>query len=123
MNKYNNIIIVDDDPVSNYVCNMYIKLLLPEMPITSYLNPLEALEKFSIEMNKTSNIMFLDINMPQLNGWQFLEKFQKEKFKMDVIILSSSISKTDKEKIHKFPEVIDFLIKPITKDNLRKFFL
>ena len=94
---------------------------MPEISISSFINPLEALEKLSIEMPNTSSLMFLDINMPQLNGWQFLEKFEKNKIEVDVIILSSSISKVDKDKINKFPEVIDFLIKPITKDKLLKF--
>ena len=50
-----------------------------------------------------------------------LDKFPRTHIKMDIIILSSSISKTDQDKVQEYPEVIDFIIKPITKEKLQKY--
>ena len=121
MNIYTNIIIIDDDPISNHVCNLYIKILKPDMKILSFTNPLEALNCFYNFLNKKTTLLFLDINMPQINGWQMLDKFPRTHIKMDIIILSSSISKTDQDKVQEYPEVIDFIIKPITKEKLQKY--
>lgn len=64
--------------------------------------------------------LLLDINMPEMNGWQFLEELSKIEIKspIEVIMLTSSVDKSDKIKAKNHPLVADFLIKPLDKDSL-----
>ncbi|MDW3502850.1 response regulator, partial [Escherichia coli] len=68
-------------------------------------------------------LIFLDLNMPVMGGWEFLDNFIKKEYqefntKTKVIVLSSTIDPTDIEKSKTYPIVIDFLSKPITKEML-----
>lgn len=68
-------------------------------------------------------LILLDINMPQLNGWQFLEEYVKLvpslAKKTSIFIVSSSIDADDYARAKKYKEVSDFIAKPITVENLR----
>jgi len=67
-------------------------------------------------------LIFLDLNMPIMSGWEFLDAFNTEKYaefhNTKIIILSSTIDPGDLEKSKKYPLVIDFLPKPISKEML-----
>jgi len=67
-------------------------------------------------------LIFLDLNMPVMNGWEFLDSFVTAEYSeyhdTKVIILSSTIDPQDLEKSKKYPMVIDFLSKPISKEML-----
>lgn len=62
-------------------------------------------------------LIFLDINMPKMSGWDFLEVLKKKMLKADikVIMVTSSLSKEDREKSKEFPMVFDFWEKPINE--------
>lgn len=68
--------------------------------------------------------MFLDINMPLMNGWEFLEAYKKidEKQKSEIIIimLTTSLNPSEQEKSKTFDEVTDFHKKPLTESTLSK---
>jgi CheY-like chemotaxis protein len=89
-----------------------------------------ALEFISKEYGKagTNNptILFLDIIMPTLNGWDFLDEFKNFsdsiQHQITIFIVSSSVRKQDKEKVAKYKFVSGFISKPITKDNLKQLF-
>jgi len=81
-----------------------------------------------IEIEKNNNItlpelMFLDLNMPILGGWEFLDIFSQPKYTklfqdLKVIVLSSTIDPKDIEKSKSYSMVLDFLSKPINKEML-----
>jgi CheY-like chemotaxis protein len=83
--------------------------------------------KKELESNKYTTLpelMFLDLNMPIMGGWEFLDIFSKEKYydsfpNLKVIVLSSTIDPKDIEKSKSYTMVINFLSKPITKDLLK----
>jgi len=120
------VIIIDDDPVNNFLCKLIIKRALGEIVIETFIKPDEGLrflkEEFSSSDNKIPAILLLDINMPAMNGWQFLEHYAKldEKIKNQVrlYILSSSIDITDKQRAAENKHVIDYIEKPIRKQKL-----
>ena len=64
----------------------------------------------------------LDLNMPLMSGWEFLELFNNEKYSIfrdiPIIVLSSTIDPEDINKSKSYPNVIDFLPKPITSETL-----
>jgi CheY-like chemotaxis protein len=94
--------------------------------IATATNGLEALDYFKMLKNnsleKAPQIIFLDLNMPVMGGWEFLDCFSTEEYSdfnsTKIIILSSTIDPEDLEKSKKYPMVINFLSKPISKEML-----
>jgi CheY-like chemotaxis protein len=119
---------VDDDPI----VLMLNELVLREHAFCKELIKIEsaelALDHFSQQTQKPisqailPNILFLDINMPTMDGWGFLdefaEKFQQYHSKISIVILSSSVNPADIEKANKHPLVIGFMPKPIGDSEL-----
>lgn len=119
------ILCVDDDPITLMLCKMVIiKASFSKETVTAK-NGQEALKYFeSIKTNISTKpqLIFLDLNMPVMDGWEFLNAFNTSEFldfhDSKVIILSSTIDPEDLVKSKKYPMVIDFLSKPISKEML-----
>ena len=83
-----------------------------------YFKSLKDLEEKSVP----PQLIFLDLNMPVMGGWEFLDIFSSEEYSdyntIKVVILSSTINPEDLEKSKKYSMVIDFLSKPISKEML-----
>lgn len=123
-------LIVDDDQTTNFLTKMTIKKSFGEAEIVEFIDPEAALEyietQYVKEPHTRKTILFLDINMPILTGWEFLEKFETfdETIKMqfNIYILSSSIDRTDIQLAKENSLVIDFIEKPLNKTILAKNF-
>ncbi len=125
-----SILFIDDDPITLMLCKMVIKKASFSNEIATSKNGEEALQYFNTlkqinsnnEFKKQPQLIFLDLNMPVMGGWEFLESFSTSDYadynKTKVIILSSTIDPEDLEKSKKYPMVIDFLSKPISKEML-----
>ena len=126
------ILCVDDDAISLMICKTAIKNAgLSEEVITAS-NGEDAIEyyaNFTKNLESDSNdiyprLIFLDLNMPIIDGWEFLDDYMNlyyEKFKdTKVVILSSSVDPQDKERAKKYPIVIDFYSKPISQKILKE---
>jgi len=109
-------IIVDDDSFNNTICTMILEDALGNVEIQEFTKPEKAL-LFIRENVKSPTILFLDINMPTLSGWDFLEQYEKfsEGVKMHVSIymLSSSLDRRDKDKAKANKYVKGFISKPL----------
>lgn len=124
MKKYKFIAFLDDD----YMTNRFHEIILDEADICEksrfFTTPEEALNYFREEPKKENpeipEVMFLDINMPKMNGWEFLDEYITMKIKQSpvVIMLTTSISSKDKRKARAYEIVKDYMNKPITKDYL-----
>ena len=124
---YPKFIVVDDDPISNTICRLTLEMVLGQIDLESFTNPKEALDYVARTyatptLRKT--ILLLDINMPVMSGWEFLERFdalnQPVKSCIDVFILSSSVDPRDKDRSYSNKNVSNFLIKPLTVDAIKK---
>jgi CheY-like chemotaxis protein len=113
-----NIIIIDDDPTNNILCEFLFKYVAPQAVVTSYLNPEVALSSISCASIDTNTIILLDLNMPEMDGWEFLEKFELLKMKCIVFILTSSINPADREEAAKHSMVKGFLPKPLSEEDI-----
>lgn len=127
------ILCVDDDPITLMLCKMVISKSSFAKEIITAQNGEEALNYFDdLKLNNLGNkitsypsIVFLDLNMPVMDGWEFLDQFSKEEYRSifqntRVIVLSSTIDPRDIEKSKTYPMVMDFLSKPITKEIIEQ---
>ncbi len=118
--KLNFILLVDDDVEDNY----FHKIVINEMNITERievaLNGVEALNFLKKENQTHPDLIFLDINMPKMNGWEFLQAYKEfkadQKAEVVVVMLSTSINPSDKERAEQFPDIIGFNSKPLTEE-------
>jgi CheY-like chemotaxis protein len=123
-------LLVDDDPTNNLLSKMIIKRALGDVNIKDFLASDEALTYIQTEFehnpSKAEVTLFLDINMPSINGWEFLEQFNtfsdKLKKQFSIYILSSSIDPTDINRAKLNPLVVDFIEKPLNKTLLTQMF-
>jgi len=123
------VICVDDDPIALLLSKLVISKANFASQIVTCVNGEEAmkyLEKPEIieENSKTEQplLILLDLNMPVMDGWEFLEQFstklQEQYTTTKIILLSSSIDPNDIKKSKDFSMVVDFLPKPLTKEML-----
>ena len=115
------IIIVDDDPTSNYISEFILSSVHLNADIISFINPIEALEKLP-EMNTTpDSIILLDLNMPEMNGYEFVDSLEELGLDCQVVILTCSKNLMDREYSKKYEKIKGFLSKPLTQDNIDVF--
>ncbi len=117
--KLKKVWFIDDDEINNMLSMRMLNRVLPESESMAFLNAEEALE---ILMGPNSNIpdsIFLDINMPCMNGWEFLDELTVRNIHIPVYMLTSSIDPRDQEKAGSYEYVKDFISKPLREDRLK----
>lgn len=124
------ILCVDDDPITLMLCRKVVEKVEFAKEIITVNNGEEAIEYFDalFEERKTNSaivypkLVLLDLNMPVMDGWEFLESYITKEYhnvfdSTRFIVLSSSIDPYDINKSKTYP-VIGFLSKPVTKEML-----
>jgi response regulator RpfG family c-di-GMP phosphodiesterase len=127
MKSPSQFILIDDDPMNNLICKLTIEMTLGQSDIKAFVNPENGLEYFQNEfpnLKDASALLLLDINMPIMSGWEFLEMFDNLSFeikdRVKICILSSSIDERDKERSYANKNVLDFLVKPLTDKDIQR---
>jgi CheY-like chemotaxis protein len=123
-----NIMLIDDDPVNNLISRETIRHFDPSIKVVEYDKPDEALD-FLVEQSKLRtqslpDVIFLDLNMPLINGWSFLDEYKHilQFFNADIelFLLTSSVSHKDMQKAQSFPIISHYISKPLTVNVLEK---
>lgn len=117
--NYKTIFVIDDDEVANFVTEKLLKYFDPGYSISTYSNPVEAfhlLQQLNEQKTAIPDLILLDINMPHMDGFQFLQKMKEYGLseKVEVIMYSSSSSFEDKKRSKTFSNVIGYLEKPFS---------
>jgi response regulator RpfG family c-di-GMP phosphodiesterase len=120
--------LIDDDKIYLFSVRKLIEHYKLCEKIIEFNNGLDALTYFQNvqENDSIPDIIFLDINMPIMNGWEFLEEFIKIKPNISkpvtIYMVSSSIDSRDMEKALSFSAVSNYLIKPASIKQLKDIF-
>lgn len=126
-NKLNCILLIDDDHAINFINERVIRKLDCCHRIIKVLNGAEALELLSLKEDGNllkPDLIFLDINMPVMNGWEFLENYQElpenNKGKIVLLMLTTSLNPDDINKASTIKEVNGYRHKPLTIEMLQE---
>lgn len=124
-----NFILIDDDPVNNMLSIIIIEEVFPDAKITEFTDPKAGLDHVLTSCNHEVEgkcILFLDLNMPIMSGWEFMDQFEKSNNRIqnqfDIYILSSSVNPADLERARSNTHITDFIEKPLTEDVLITLF-
>lgn len=116
------IMLIDDDNVNNFINRKKLNKFNPQFEVIEFVMAENALLYLKDSSNKLPDVVFLDINMPSMNGWEFLDEYKNLNLDLLIIMLTSSIAPSDQEKAQSYKEVSDFWRKPLNKENLAKIF-
>lgn len=114
------ILLIDDDPVNNLINRKLITKIFPDVLITDHIDAGEALAR--IKTDFTPDLILLDLNMPGMNGWEFLDRFNETGKKTEVYILTSSIDPSDYKKAKRYPQVKKYIEKPLNSSKISALF-
>ncbi len=124
MNHIKKMFLVDDDDTFIYISQKIIAKTELVQEINAFENGLTALSFFKDNKDNKAllpELLFLDLSMPVMDGWEFLDEFEKinieNKKDITIYICSSSISPNDLIRTKKYDTVKDFIIKPITQEK------
>jgi CheY-like chemotaxis protein len=130
--KYHNVMLIDDNEIDNLINQKMIEAadICDNIFVHSgakgaieFLKNIEKLAKGPLDLY-LPEVIFLDIDMPLMDGFQFLDEFDKlsdiVKNNCKVVMLTSSLNPQDMNKAKKNKYVLKYLNKPLTQDNLKK---
>lgn len=126
MNILKRVVLIDDDEVNNFVCESIIRNENFAEEVISFQGAEEALEflKSSVSLNGQHfpDLIFLDINMPGMDGWNFIEEFRKlpeqATQRCNLFMLSSAVDRKDIQCARSHKEVKEFFSKPLSPEIL-----
>ncbi len=125
--QFNEFIIIDDDAINNTLCRKIIEKTYTDTEISDFEDAQEGynyiVSKYSKKQDNSKAILLLDITMPVMDAWEFLDMFEQlddnTKSRVKIHILSSSVHKEDMARAQSNKNVEYYLIKPLTKESIR----
>ncbi|WP_031425263.1 response regulator [Flavimarina sp. Hel_I_48] len=117
--------LIDDDKIFQFITDKILRKINPEIVIEKYLDGEEGLNSIKKRIEdgvSLPDVVLLDINMPFMNGWQFLKEYKKLHLNIGkdvhIYLLTSSNNPEDLEKAKKISELSGYMIKPVTEKEL-----
>jgi CheY-like chemotaxis protein len=125
------VLCVDDDTISLTISQLLLKRTGFAMEVNTVIDGSEAIEYFENlfandpdPVNNAPELILLDINMPVMNGWEFLQEYNpryaEKLVNTHIIILSSTIDPEDFALAKQYPVVMQFISKPLSIENLEE---
>ncbi len=121
--------VIDDDKLYQFAMKRMLHHLSIETEIVQFENGLQAIEylqQHKDKKNQLPDIIFLDINMPVMNGWQFLDAFMNlhlnPQKKITIYMVTSSVDNAEILKAASYKQIRNYIIKPLSIASLREVF-
>lgn len=113
-----DVVIIDDDAVVLFLHKILVQRSALPSSLQCFNNGTEAYLHLCNRSSKEPILVLLDINMPNMSGWEFLEKLTLEGCDKNVMVVmvTSSINSSDRKKAEEYPNVIEYLEKPLSKE-------
>lgn len=119
------LVLIDDSPIDHYIMRSMLHNNRSCTQATYTFDGslvLEFMEENKADKDRLPDAIFLDLTMPGLSGWEFLERFEKLKDtlhkQVDLHVITSSISEADRERTVKYHSVTSFISKPLSKQAI-----
>lgn len=116
------IMLIDDESINNFISTKIIERFNPKFHVIAYTRVKDALEH--LRSGDFPDIIFLDINMPEMDGWDFLDQYSKfpewQQQKCPVAMLTSSVNNHDIQRSKSYDAVANFISKPLTVEALEQ---
>ncbi|MDO1451101.1 response regulator [Rhodocytophaga aerolata] len=126
MKKINSLLIVDDDHISNLLTSMLFSELYAHTQIRVSENGAQALEEIKDCLQSEQNcpdVIFLDVEMPTMDGFEFLERLEElNKKDLPIVLLTSSLHARNQEKARKY-KIKALVEKPLTEEKIESVLL
>ena len=130
MKKINTVCIIDDDDIYKFTTSHLLKKTDLVNKIILFSNGLKAINFLKDEIGNKENIpdiLFLDVNMPVMDGWEFLEEYLLIKPMIPktvaIYMVSSSVDEKDVLKAKSISTLSGYLVKPISSQNIMEVIL
>ncbi len=126
-----SVCIIDDDSIYINLVSKIIEIKRLSESVMVFNNGKEALDFFQASIHETKTVdvpqvIFLDLNMPVMDGWEFLTEFSKIKNKLqdkiDLYVVSSSIDDRDINRAKAIDVVSDYITKPLQSEDFERLF-
>jgi CheY-like chemotaxis protein len=113
-----NIFLVDDDHIYQFTAKKTLESMGFTEQVSVFMNGASAIEYIKEHLNDVEalpDVIFLDINMPVMDGWQFVQEFQRLDLGKNVALymVSSSVDEGDVKRSREFTAISDYIIKPV----------
>ncbi len=125
--KLKRILLIDDDEPTNFLNRLVLEEMGCADEITTMTSGEKALKYLSTQSDgqyPQPDLIFLDINMPGMNGWEFLEEYNEledlQKGNIVVVMLTTSVNPADLEKAQAISGIKQFMHKPLTEEHVMK---
>ncbi|MAD97512.1 MAG: response regulator [Flavobacteriaceae bacterium] len=128
MKKLNCVLLIDDSEPTNYVNKKIVTKANITEKIVAVESGFEALDYLKTRTNEADipELIFLDINMPGMSGWEFLTEYEKlpknDKALVVVVMLTTSLNPSDRTKAVRLGYVGDFIIKPLNLEKVEEIY-
>lgn len=124
MTTFYRVLLIDDEPMTNRIQSEMIHAADFAGEIAVCRNGREALAYLdrALEEGTWPEVIFLDINMPEMNGWEFLDAFRLRAYKDKpfIFLQSATQNEADKKRVETYPEIIEFIKKPVNIEVLER---
>jgi two-component system, chemotaxis family, chemotaxis protein CheY len=124
MKNPQQVIIIDDDELNNFIIRQHIKMLSPLVAVFDFTNAEKGFEFLLHSHFPGKTPVLLDINMPGMGGWEFIENFgglgSALRKRYSIYLVSASTDEQDEKKGSQYPDIKKYLIKPVTISRLKK---
>lgn len=119
-----DVVVIDDDAIILFLHKVLIKKSKLPSQVRDFLNAGEALEYLKQREVPDYVLIFLDINMPECNGWEFLDKIQTlpGSEKILIVMVTSSMNASDRQRAANYSQIIHYLEKPLSKQACEEIY-